>query len=74
MDRYSRMIVWLKVLLPLMALALLSTLFLLSRNVDPLASIPFAQAEIDERLKEKKKKKQDEEQDKGLGQDPKTKK
>ena len=52
MDRYSRMVVWLKVLLPLMALALLSTLFLLSRNVDPLASIPFAQAEIDERLKD----------------------
>ena len=52
MDRYSRMIVWLKILLPLMALALLSTLFLLSRNVDPLASIPFAQAEIDERLKD----------------------
>jgi lipopolysaccharide export system protein LptC len=52
MDRYSRMIVWLKVLLPLMALALLSTLFLLSRNVDPMDSIPFAQAEIDERLKD----------------------
>ena len=30
--------------------------------------------EIDERLKEKKKKKKDEEQDKGLGQNPKTKK
>jgi len=30
--------------------------------------------EIDERLKEKKKRKKDEKQDKGLGQNPKTKK
>ena len=52
MDRYSRMIAWLKVLLPLMALALLSTLFLLSRNVDPMASIPFADSEIQERLRD----------------------
>ncbi|MFT5797253.1 MAG: lipopolysaccharide export system protein LptC [Candidatus Azotimanducaceae bacterium] len=52
MDRYSRMIAWLKVLLPLMALALLSTLFLLSRNVDPMASIPFADAEIQARLRD----------------------
>lgn len=52
MDRYSRMIAWLKVLLPLMALALLSTLFLLSRSVDPMASIPFAEAEIQERLRD----------------------
>ena len=52
MDRYSRMVAWLKVLLPLMALALLSTLFLLSRNVDPRASIPFAEAEIKERVRD----------------------
>ena len=52
MDRYSRMVAWLKVLLPLMALALLSTLFLLSRSVDPMASIPFAEAEIQERLRD----------------------
>ena len=44
MDRYSRMIAFLKVLLPLMALALLSTLFLLSQNTEPMASIPFAEA------------------------------
>lgn len=52
MDRYSRMIAWLKVLLPLMALVLLSTLFLLSRNVDPTATIPFAEAEIKKRLRD----------------------
>ncbi len=51
-DRYSRMVAWLKVLFPLMALALLSTLFLLSRAIDPGASIPFADKEIQERLRD----------------------
>ncbi|WP_299618949.1 hypothetical protein [uncultured Tateyamaria sp.] len=52
MDRYSRLVAWLKVLLPLTALGLLSTLFLLSRNIDPVASIPFAEAEIRDRLRD----------------------
>lgn len=51
MDGYSRLVAWLKVLLPLMALVLLSTLFLLSRNIDPMAALPFADTEIDERLR-----------------------
>ncbi|WP_299294249.1 hypothetical protein [uncultured Tateyamaria sp.] len=51
MDRYSRLVAWLKVLLPLTALGLLSTLFLLSRNIDPMAAVPFAETEIAERLK-----------------------
>lgn len=50
MDRYSRLIAWLKVLLPLAALALLSTLFLLSRNIDPSAALPFAEAEMQDRI------------------------
>lgn len=50
MDRYSRLIAWLKVLLPLAALALLSTLFLLSRNIDAIGAIPFAETEIQDRL------------------------
>lgn len=54
MDRYSRMIACLKVLLPLIALAMLSTLFLLSRTVDTTGNIPFAEAEIQERLREQK--------------------
>ena len=52
MDRYSRLVAWLKVLLPLTALGLLSTLFLLSRNIDPAASIPFAETEIKDRLRD----------------------
>jgi lipopolysaccharide export system protein LptC len=49
-DRYSRRVAWLKVILPLMALAILSTLFLLSRQIDPTAAIPFGGSEIEERL------------------------
>ncbi|MFC6636097.1 LPS export ABC transporter periplasmic protein LptC [Sulfitobacter sp. JBTF-M27] len=52
LDRYSRMVGWLKVLLPLMALGLLSTLFLLSRVVDPESVIPFADKEIQDRLRD----------------------
>jgi lipopolysaccharide export system protein LptC len=51
-DRYSQLVGWLKVLLPLMALALLSTLFLLSRVVDPEGVIPFADKEIQDRLRD----------------------
>ncbi|MGC1495017.1 MAG: hypothetical protein WA790_04345 [Sulfitobacter sp.] len=39
-------------LLPLMALALLSTLFLLSRAIDPQTTIPFADKEIQDRLRD----------------------
>jgi lipopolysaccharide export system protein LptC len=52
-DRYSRMVAFLKVLLPLAALGLLSTVFLLSRNINPTATIPFAEHEIADRLREK---------------------
>ncbi|KUF10656.1 LPS export ABC transporter periplasmic protein LptC [Pseudoponticoccus marisrubri] len=41
---YSQVIAWLKILLPLVALALLSTIFLLSRSADPVSSVPFADA------------------------------
>ena len=50
MDGYSRLIAWLKVLLPLMALALLSTLFLLSRDRDNVVEMPFAETEIRDRV------------------------
>lgn len=38
---YSRLIAWLKILFPLGALVLLSTIFLLSRSPDPIAVIPL---------------------------------
>lgn len=37
---YSRLIAWLKILLPLGALVLLSTIFLYSRGPDPIATVP----------------------------------
>jgi len=51
MDRYSRMVTYLKVLLPLAALGLLSTLFLISRGANTEATIPFAAHEIEERMR-----------------------
>ena len=50
-DRYSRVIAWLKVILPLAALALLSTLFLLARTVGPSAELPFADTDLQERIR-----------------------
>lgn len=50
MDRYSRMVQFLKVLLPLAAIFLLSTVFLLSRSIETDVSVPFTQKDIDERL------------------------
>ncbi|MEQ6202866.1 hypothetical protein ABMC88_07405 [Sulfitobacter sp. HNIBRBA2951] len=51
-DRYSRTVALLKVAFPLAALALLSTLFLLSRAIEPETAIPFADTEIQERLRD----------------------
>jgi len=51
-DGYSRLVAFLKVLLPLTALGLLSTVFLLSRSVDPATTLPFGDAEISERLRD----------------------
>lgn len=44
-DRYSRLVGWLKVLLPLVALVLLSTLFLFARRTGPEGDIPYAEIE-----------------------------
>lgn len=52
MDSYSRRVAFLKVVLPLAALAILSTLFMLSQSADPNATIPFSDAEIAERIRD----------------------
>jgi len=52
MDWYSRLVSLLKVALPLAALALLSTLFLLGRSTEQNATIPYSDAEIAERLRD----------------------
>lgn len=41
-DTYSRVIAWLKIILPLGALAMLSTVFLAARTIDPAQNLPYA--------------------------------
>ncbi len=53
-NRYSTTVAWVKVALPLIALALLSTLFLLSRTPDPDAALPFAQVDVDQLVREQR--------------------
>ncbi len=47
-NSYSRFVAWAKILLPLFALAVLSTLFLFSHRIDPTQSIPYSRVEVDE--------------------------
>jgi len=51
-NTYSRVVAWVKVILPLLALALLSTLFLFSRTPDPNRAIPFAEVDVEELARE----------------------
>ncbi|MDQ2065092.1 LPS export ABC transporter periplasmic protein LptC [Xinfangfangia sp. CPCC 101601] len=51
-DRHSRMIGWLKVLLPLAALTLLATLFLFSDRIDPSDAIPYAKVDVEDLAKD----------------------
>ncbi|MDZ4136138.1 MAG: LPS export ABC transporter periplasmic protein LptC [Paracoccaceae bacterium] len=51
-NLHSTVVTWLKVVLPLLALAILSTLFLVARTIDPSDAIPYAQVDIDARIKE----------------------
>ena len=48
-NLHSRAVFWLKILLPLAALAALSTLFLVPRNVRPEDAIPYARVDITKR-------------------------
>lgn len=41
-DRYTRVVNWLKILLPLMALGLLATVFLFARSPAPEGEVPYA--------------------------------
>lgn len=45
-NRYSRFISWIRIVLPLGAMALLSTLFLFASRPDPDRAIPFAEADV----------------------------
>lgn len=51
-DGWSRLVALLKVVLPLAALGALSTLFLLSDRITPGDALPFAEVDVEERLRE----------------------
>lgn len=53
-NRYSTVVAWVKVALPLMALALLSTLFLFSRAPNPEDAIPFAEVDVEQLAREQR--------------------
>ena len=53
-NTYSTIVAWLKVALPLAALALLSTLFLLSRTPDPDAALPYTDLDVEQLLREQR--------------------
>jgi lipopolysaccharide export system protein LptC len=52
MDRHTRVVGWLKVTLPLMALAILATLFLLADRIDPEAALPYAEVDVEDLARE----------------------
>lgn len=47
MDRHTRAVGWLKVTLPLLALAILATLFLLADRIDPEAALPYSEVDVE---------------------------
>ena len=51
-NLHSRLVNILKVLLPLVALGILSSLFLLSGRIDPEDAIPYAEVDVEARLRE----------------------
>lgn len=49
---HSRLVAWLKVILPLAALGLLSTLFLVSRGIAPEDALPYSEVDVEELARE----------------------
>ena len=47
-DAHTRTVTWLKVALPLAALAILSTLFLLADKIDPEDALPYAEVDVED--------------------------
>lgn len=51
-DTHTRVVGWLKVALPLMALAILSTLFLVADRIDPDDALPYAEVDVEDLARE----------------------
>lgn len=53
-NSYSRIIFWLKIALPLLALAVLSTLFLFSPRVDIDGALPYSEVDVEQLAREQR--------------------
>lgn len=53
-NLYSKAVIWVKITLPLVAIGLLSSLFLLSGAPDPDAALPYAEVDIDQVTREQR--------------------
>ena len=53
-DTHSRIVAWAKVVLPVTALAILSTMFLLSQDHDPERAIPYSDVDVDALLRDQR--------------------
>ena len=51
-DTHTRVVGWLKVILPLAALAILSTLFLVADRIDPDDALPYAEVDVEDLARE----------------------
>ncbi|WP_145104955.1 hypothetical protein [Cereibacter sediminicola] len=51
-NLHSRLVAWLKIVLPLAALAVLSTLFLVARTINPDDAIPYAEVDVEGLVRE----------------------
>jgi lipopolysaccharide export system protein LptC len=51
-DRHTQVVGWLKIALPLTALAILATLFLLADRIDPEDALPYAEVDVEELARE----------------------
>lgn len=51
-DRHTRIVGWLKVALPLLALVILSTLFLVADRIDPEDALPYAEVDVEDLARE----------------------
>lgn len=50
-DTHSRVVAWLKIALPLAALAVLAMLFLLADRIDPDDALPYAEVDVEDRAR-----------------------
>lgn len=53
-DTHSRTVFWLKITLPILALAILSTLFLFSRRIDTEGALPYSEVDVEELAREER--------------------